>query len=312
MVNMSLAGIGETDKGALVGDSSCRCKSEQASSIEVSSYFRWKGILDRALAAVLLVPGIPIIVLSVALVRLTSKGPGIYSQTRGGKGRRIFTMYKIRTMRQDAENGTGPVWTNNNGDDRITPVGRFLRKTHLDEFPQLLNVLKGEMSLIGPRPERPEFVAILAGEVPNYLDRIAVEPGITGLAQINLGPDVDVQSVCRKLVLDTEYIKHATVLFDLRMLLATLAHLLGCNADWAKRVTRLDREVSRLIPGSPANEDDGTPARVTPSTPAIPVFRLVGRDGGKNSSNSGNHGSPLHGQTSTNRVTEEAGLPKPR
>ena len=308
---MSLAGIGKTDKDTFAGDSSCCCESERASSIEVSTYIRWKGVLDRALAAALLVPGIPIIGLSIALVRRTSKGPGIYSQTRVGKGRRIFTMYKIRTMRHDAEDETGPAWTKNNDDDRITPVGRFLRNTHLDEFPQLFNVLKGEMSLIGPRPERPEFVAVLAKEVPNYLDRIAVKPGITGLAQINLEPDVDVESVCRKLVLDTEYIKHATVLFDARMLLATLLHLFGCNADWTKRITCLKREVPRLSPGAPADEDHDAPAPATPSTPPIPVLRLVGRDGG-NGSNSGNHGSPLHGQMSTNHETEEAGLPKPR
>ncbi len=308
---MSLAGIGETDKDTLAGDSSCCRESKQASSIEVSTYFRWKGILDRALAAVLLVPGIPIIGLSIALVRLASKGPGIYGQTRVGKGRRIFTMYKIRTMRHDAEDGTGPVWTKNNDDDRITPVGRFLRKTHLDEFPQLLNVIKGEMSLIGPRPERPEFVAVLAKEVPNYLDRIAVKPGITGLAQINLEPDVDVESVCRKLVLDTEYIKHATVLFDARMLLATLLYLSGCNADWAKRVTRLRREVPRLSLCSTADKDASTLAPVSPATRPIPTLRLDGRNG-KNGSNSGNHRSPLHGQKGTNHPTEEAACPKPR
>ena len=311
---MSLAGIGQTNKDTLADDSSCHCKSERASSIEVSGYFRWKGILDRALAAVLLVPGIPIICLSIALVRRTSKGPGIYSQTRVGKGRRIFTMYKIRTMRHDAEDGTGPVWTKNNDeDDRITPVGRFLRKTHLDEFPQLFNVLKGEMSLIGPRPERPEFVAVLAGAVPNYLDRIAVKPGITGLAQVNLDPDVDVESVCRKLVLDTEYIKHATLLFDVRMLLATLLYLFGCNADWAKRVTRLKREVPRLSPCSPVNdEDDGAAAAATPPTTPIHALRLVGSNGGKNGSDSVNHRSPIFGHMSRNHATKEASLPKSR
>lgn len=307
---MSLAGIGKTDK-TLASDSACCCECEQASSIEVSTYFRWKGILDRGLAAVLLVPGLPIIGLSIALVRLTSKGPGIYGQTRVGKGRRIFTMYKIRTMRHDAENRTGPVWTKNN-DDRITPVGRFLRKTHLDEFPQLFNVIKGEMSLIGPRPERPEFVEVLAEEIPNYLDRIAVKPGITGLAQINLEPDVDTESVCRKLVLDTEYIKRATVLFDVRMLLATLLYLLGCKADWARRATRLKREVPRLSPCLTADKDDRTPAPAPPSLPPIPALQLVDCEGGKNGANSGNHRPRLHRQMRTNRATEEAGCPKPR
>ena len=264
---MSLAGIEKTYKETLANDPSCCRESEPASAIEVSTYFRWKGILDRALAAVLLVPGIPIIGFLIALVRLTSKGPGIYGQTRVGKGHRIFTMHKIRTMRHDAENGTGPVWTNINGDSRITPVGRFLRRTHLDEFPQLFNVLKGEMSLIGPRPERPEIVAVLVKHVPNYLDRIAVKPGITGLAQMNLDPDVDIESVCRKLVLDTEYIKDATLFFDVRILQATLLHMLGCNADWGKRVTRLKREVPRLSPCSTADEDGIAQASGAPIKP---------------------------------------------
>lgn len=309
---MSLAGNGETDKDALAGDSSCCCKSEPASSIEVSTYFRWKDILDRGLAAVLLVPGIPIIGLSAALVRLTSKGPGIYCQTRVRKGRRIFTMYKIRTMRNDAEDETGAVWSKDNHDARITTVGRFLRKTHLDEFPQLFNVIKGEMSLIGPRPERPELVAILAEEVPHYLDRIAVKPGITGLAQLNLDPDINLESVCRKLVLDTEYIKHATVLFDARILLATLLHLMRCNADWAKRVTRLKREVPRLSPCSTADKDDGTPSQATSSTPPIPVFQLVTRGGGHNGSDSGNHKALLRGRMSTTRPTGKVDLPETR
>lgn len=308
---MSLAGIEETDNLTLANGSSC-CESEQTKSVEVSPFFRWKEILDRALAAVLLVPGIPIIGLSIALVRLTSKGPGIYSQARVGKKRRIFTMYKIRTMRDNAEDGTGPVWANIEDDRRITPVGRFLRKTHLDEFPQLLNVVKGEMSLIGPRPERPEFVTVLAERIPGYLNRLAVKPGITGLAQINLDPDIDVESVHKKLVLDTEYIEHATLLLDARMLMATMLHLLHCNADWAKRLTRLKREVPQITPGSPVDEDCDPMAPVIPSTAPILSLRVVDREGGENSSNSGNHEPTLHVRMSTSRATEEAGLPKPR
>ena len=276
---MSLAEIEGMDKNTLASDCYCRCKSGQPSHLEVSAYFRWKGIFDRGLAAVLLVPGIPLIGLSIVLVRLTSKGPGIYRQTRVGIGRRIFTMYKIRTMRHDAEDETGPVWAkSNDSDDRITPVGRFLRKTHLDELPQLLNIIKGQMSLIGPRPERPEFVAALVREIPNYLDRIAIKPGIAGLAQINLDPDIDAESVRRKLVLDTEYVKHATVLLDARVLLATFLYMLRCNKDWATRITGLKREVPRLNPGSLSDEDRDAPAAATPLTPLIPAFRIVGRD----------------------------------
>ena len=306
---MSLAKMGETDNDAIPDAPSCCCASERAYSIEPSGYFRFKGILDGILAALLLVPGIPIILCSVVLVRLTSKGPGIFSQTRVGKGRRVFTMYKIRTMRLNAEDGTGPVWTANK-DDRITPVGRFLRRTHLDELPQLFNVLKGEMSLIGPRPERPEFVEVLAGEIPNYLDRIAVRPGVTGLAQINLDPDVDLESVRRKIVLDTEYIKNATVLLDMRMLLVTLLYLLGCRPEWAKRVTRLKREVPRFTTTSLAGVD--VSALVTPAVPSTPILHVATDGGSKNGSRSGDYGSPLHEGVDANHGAKEATRRKPR
>ena len=162
--------------------------------ITPARYFRWKGPFDRAAAAALLVPGLPLIALLVALVRLTSKGPGIYRQARVGKDGRRFMMYKIRTMRHDAEAGTGAVWTQTQ-DPRVTAVGKVFRNLHLDELPQLFNVLRGEMSLVGPRPERPEFVRVLAEAVPGYRNRLAVRPGITGLAQINLPPDTDIISV---------------------------------------------------------------------------------------------------------------------
>ena len=128
------------------------------------------------------------------LVRLTSRGPGIYKQARVGKDGRKFMMYKIRTMRQDAEAASGPMWTQAH-DPRVTFLGRVLRKLHLDELPQLFNVLKGEMSLVGPRPERPEFVRVLAEAIPGYRNRLAVRPGVTGLAQVNLPPDTDIASV---------------------------------------------------------------------------------------------------------------------
>lgn len=312
--NMPLVGIGKTDNNALAGGTaSCRKsdKREPDSSIEAASYFRWKSILDRVLAAVLLVPGIPVIGLAIASIRLTSKGPGIYRQTRVGKGGRSFTMYKIRSMRQDAENGTGPVWTAEN-DDRITRVGRFLRKSHLDELPQLFNVLKGEMSLIGPRPERPEFVALLSQEIPNYLDRLTVKPGITGLAQINLDPDVDIESVRRKLVLDSEYIRNATVFFDARMLLTTSLYLVGYKPESAKRLTRLKRGVPRLSSCVLSDGDDVTPNSETQPTPARLSLRIVGGDRGKNGSGSEKHQTTPHERTSANSPTNEAARLKPR
>ena len=133
-----------------------------------SPYLRWSSGLNRVLAALLLLPGLPVIGLLILAVRLSSKGAGIYRQVRVGYHGRLFDVYKIRTMREDAEVGTGPVWTSEK-DPRITRLGWFLRLTHLDELPQLFNVLKGEMNLIGPRPERPEFTETLAEEIPDYL-----------------------------------------------------------------------------------------------------------------------------------------------
>ncbi len=205
-------------------------------------YHRWKGLIGRILAAVLLVPGLPIIGLLIVLVRLTSPGPGIYRQVRVGLGGKTFAMFKIRTMRNDAEVKSGPAWTQKN-DPRVTPVGRVLRKLHLDEFPQLFNVLRGEMALIGPRPERPEFTQVLAREIPDYMDRVLVLPGITGLAQINLPPDTDLDSVRRKLVLDLEYVRTATPMIDVRMMACTLLRMLGLRGDYAMRLMRLQRSV---------------------------------------------------------------------
>lgn len=295
---MSFVEIDKVGRDDVPADLSCCRKRERKDPIDPPGYFKWKGILDRALAMVMLIPGIPLIGLSSLLMRLTSKGPGIYSQTRVGKDGRIFTMHKIRTMRVDAEAETGPVWTSED-DDRITPVGRFLRRTHLDEFPQLFDVLRGEMSLIGPRPERPEFVAFLSKEIPGYLDRVAVKPGVTGLAQINLAPDVDLESVRRKLVLDTEYIKLATLFFDVRVVLCTSLHLLGCNAEWAKRVTRLHRDVPRLSVCASSGEDALAPAAAVPPTPKSLSLQIPGRNGGKNGSRSGDRASALRSQANT-------------
>ena len=189
------------------------------------AYFDRKMWFDRALAALLLIPALPVIGLVVLLVRLTSRGPGIYRQTRVGRGGRTFTIYKVRSMTANAESRTGAVWATHK-DPRVTRLGAFLRKTHLDELPQLFNVLKGEMSLVGPRPERPEFVRILSRQVATYMDRLAVAPGVTGLAQLNLPPDSDLNSVRRKVYLDLQYILHANWWFDLRLILCTAGRMI--------------------------------------------------------------------------------------
>ncbi len=130
-------------------------------------------------------------------------------------------MFKLRSMVADAEVRSGPVWCTER-DPRITPLGRFLRATHLDELPQLINVLKGEMSLVGPRPERPVFVKKLSREIPNYMARLEVRPGITGLAQVCHGYDRTVEDVKRKLAYDLVYIRRMGWLVDMRILVATL------------------------------------------------------------------------------------------
>jgi lipopolysaccharide/colanic/teichoic acid biosynthesis glycosyltransferase len=207
-------------------------------------YFRWKMPLERVCAAILLVPGLPLIGLLALLMRATSRGPGIYRQLRVGRAGRTFTMYKIRTMVHNAEAGTGPTWATSN-DPRLTRLGYVVRKLHLDELPQLWNVVRGEMSLVGPRPERPEFTHWLAKEIPGYLDRLTILPGITGLAQINLPPDSDLESVRRKLHLDIEYIRTAGPSLDLRMLACTAIRMIGLRGEiamricWVKRIVKL-------------------------------------------------------------------------
>ncbi len=239
-------------------------KIHEEYSVTPSPYFHWKGRLDRCLAAILLIPGIPIIALLVVLVRLTSRGPGIYRQVRMGKDGQHFNMFKIRTMRVNAETETGPVWTQKR-DPRVTLLGHVLRKLHLDEFPQLFNVLRGEMSLVGPRPERPEFVCVLAKSVPGYLNRLSVEPGITGLAQINLPPDTDLDSVRRKLSLDMEYIERAHGSLDLRMLFCTLVRLTGIPGELAMRMFGLRRDVH--LTADEADSCNGNGAAVSLPTP---------------------------------------------
>jgi lipopolysaccharide/colanic/teichoic acid biosynthesis glycosyltransferase len=190
-------------------------------------------------AAVLLVPAAPVIAAACLLVRLTSPGPVIYRQVRLGAGGRQFTLYKIRTMVADAERETGAIWAAEN-DPRVTAVGAFLRALHIDELPQLVNVIKGDLALVGPRPERPEIAAVLVEEIPEFWDRLVVKPGITGLAQINLPPDTDLESVRRKLQLDLEYIQRANPWLDLRILLSTVPRLVGCRAYTAKRLLRVN------------------------------------------------------------------------
>jgi exopolysaccharide biosynthesis polyprenyl glycosylphosphotransferase len=180
-------------------------------------------IIGGALGCLLLLCVIPFVWL---INRIGSPGPLFYSQERVGRGGREFTIYKFRSMVVDAEKFSGAVWAGED-DPRITKVGRFLRKTRLDEIPQFLNVLKGEMSLIGPRPERPHFVAKLAKEIPFYRVRHAVRPGLTGWAQVRYRYGASVEDSLVKLQYDLYYIKHQGVLLDLEILFKTVAVVLG-------------------------------------------------------------------------------------
>ena len=191
-------------------------------------YLSVKVRLEFAIALVLLVLSAPLILVVAVLVKLTSPGPAFYSQVRLGKGGQAFKLHKIRTMRHDCEKATGPRWAVP-GDPRVTPLGRFLRRTHLDELPQLWNVLRGEMSLVGPRPERPEFVPNLERLIPHYGDRLLVRPGVTGLAQVQLPADTDLASVRRKLAYDLYYIRHLNLWLDLRLMFCTGVRMFGVS-----------------------------------------------------------------------------------
>ncbi|MBO6576353.1 MAG: sugar transferase [Rhodothermales bacterium] len=180
-----------------------------------------KRLIDLVASGIVLVVGAPVWLAIGLAVRLTSSGPAIYRQQRVGKLGRVFTMYKFRTMRQDAEAETGPVWATED-DPRYTAVGRWLRKTRLDEIPQFWNVFKGDMSLVGPRPERPYFVEKLAAEIPLYNRRHRVKPGITGWAQVKWKYDTSLDDVRQKVKYDLFYIENLGLRRDLQILLRTI------------------------------------------------------------------------------------------
>ncbi|MBO0700628.1 MAG: sugar transferase [Zavarzinella sp.] len=185
-----------------------------------------KRAFDYALSAGLLVLATPVVAVCAVLVRLTSRGPAFYSQERVGQFGRVFTIYKLRTMYHQCERLTGPKWSVP-GDPRVTPFGRFLRAAHLDELPQLVNVLRGQMSLIGPRPERPEIAAQLAKSIEDYNARSAVLPGITGHAQVHLPPDTTVADVRDKMLLDRYYLARLSFWFDLVTFVRTGLKVVG-------------------------------------------------------------------------------------
>jgi lipopolysaccharide/colanic/teichoic acid biosynthesis glycosyltransferase len=199
-------------------------------AVPAGSYARGKPAFDFLAALLLLVPALPLIGLCWLIVRVVSPGPGFYSQKRLGRNGRSYSIVKIRTMHHNVEAKTGGAkWSTGVCDTRAFAFGKFLRKTHLDELPQLFNVVRGEMSLVGPRPERPEIIDALnlVKQVPGYEHRLLVKPGVTGLAQLQLPADSDILSVRHKVVYDLYYIENQSFWLDLRLILATAFKSIG-------------------------------------------------------------------------------------
>ena len=184
-----------------------------------------KRLVDVLASSAGLILGAPLFLAVAAAIRFTSAGPVLYRQMRVGERGRTFRLHKFRTMRTDAESATGPVFATEH-DPRVTPVGNFLRRTRLDELPQLWNILRGEMSLVGPRPERPEFVKDLTDEIPFYGQRHVVKPGLTGWAQVRYAYAATVADTMEKLQYDLFYIKNLSMVLDVVILLSTVKTVL--------------------------------------------------------------------------------------
>lgn len=218
--------------------------------VTVSRLYKYilKRSIDLIFSSIGLILVSPLMLLIALLIKLDSKGPVFYNQVRVGINRRrgsylapfwgsfnrrqkfsygaAFKIFKFRSMHVDAEIGNNPQWCQVN-DPRVTRFGRFLRKTHLDELPQLLNIFRGEMSFVGPRPERPEFVSTLTKKIPQYHHRLTMTPGLTGLAQIYQRPDISISDVRRKIRFDRLYAESISLTTDMRIIFGTIPKVLG-------------------------------------------------------------------------------------
>lgn len=183
-----------------------------------------KRVLDIVLALIGMVICLPIIIIFGILIKLESNGPIIFKQERNGMDGQVFYIYKLRSMYADAEKN-GPMWAEQE-DKRITKVGKFIRRTRIDELPQFINIINGEMSMVGPRPERPIFTEKFNEEIPGFIYRLCVKPGLTGLAQINGGYELTPE---QKLKLDLMYICDMSLILDLKIILMTVAVILTGN-----------------------------------------------------------------------------------
>jgi lipopolysaccharide/colanic/teichoic acid biosynthesis glycosyltransferase len=198
-------------------------------------YLAFKTVAEWCAAATLTVLAAPALFALAMMVKLASPGPALYSQVRLGLGGRKFRIWKLRTMFHNCEAATGPIWARAD-DQRVTRLGRILRDTHLDELPQLFNVLRGEMSLIGPRPERPEIAERIEAALPGFHRRLSVKPGLTGLAQLSLPADSDMANVTYKLAQDLFYVQHQGLLLDLRIVVSTAFHFVATGCACASRL----------------------------------------------------------------------------
>ena len=187
-----------------------------------STYHRVvKAAMDYFLSSVGLIISLPIIALAALAIKIDSSGPIFYRQERVGRNGKIFRLIKFRSMKENAEEETGPVWAEEN-DERVTRVGKILRKLRLDEIPQMVNILRGEMSFVGPRPERPHFVEQLKKEIPFYEKRLVAKPGITGWAQIEYPYGASKEDALEKLKYDLYYLKNISIFSDLSIIFQTV------------------------------------------------------------------------------------------
>lgn len=184
-------------------------------------YVYFKRGFDIFISSLGLIIFSPLFIIVSLLIKIDSDGPVFFRQERVGKDGKIFKIWKFRTMRMNAERETGPVWAQDN-DPRITGIGRFLRTTHLDEIPQLINVFKGEMSLIGPRPERPEMISEITKHIPDFPKRLCITPGITGLAQSRYKYGASIRDASHKLKYDLLYMRKMCWLLDFQIILWTI------------------------------------------------------------------------------------------
>lgn len=190
----------------------------------------FKEVLDLIGGTIALILFLPVMLMAALMIKLADpKGPVLYHQVRVGLNGRLFTIYKLRSMYVDAEKHGKAQWAGKD-DPRVIPICRWMRKSHVDELPQLVNILRGEMSLVGPRPERPEIFEELSQKLPAFEQRLAVKPGLTGLAQIKNGYDTDLESVRRKLEYDLQYIREMSLGQEIKLILGTFSKFADAGA----------------------------------------------------------------------------------